>query len=147
LGRRFTGPEREQIGKLISEGLTNREIAERLGRTEAAVRNIRYREGLRAATANQLPELTRQRDKLRGEVEQLTQRRTFLSAENGDIKTRTGQASKALQLNDETLRTRIQSELVQLKQQRPELFIMTGQEQLNRLTVELATTFLKWLTA
>jgi DNA-binding NarL/FixJ family response regulator len=74
LGRRFTGPERELIVKLVSEGLLNREIAGRLGRTEAAVRNIRYREGLKTATANQLPELTRQRDRLRGEVAQLTQR-------------------------------------------------------------------------
>ena len=51
MGRRFTGPEREQIQKLVSEGLTSREIAERLGRTEAAVRNIRYREGLKTETA------------------------------------------------------------------------------------------------
>ena len=147
MGRRFNGAEREHIGKLVSEGLTSREIAEKLGRTEAAVRNIRYREGLKTTTANQLPELTRQRDKLRGEVTQLTQRRIWLLAENSSIRTRRDQASKAFQLDEETLKTRIQSEIVKLKQQRPELFIMTGQEQLNRLTVELTTTFLRWLTA
>jgi len=62
------------------------------------VRNIRYREGLKTTTANQLPELTRQRDKLRGEVTQLTQRRSWLLAENSSIRTRRDQASKAFQL-------------------------------------------------
>jgi DNA-binding NarL/FixJ family response regulator len=41
LGNRFSSAEREQIAKLVSEGLTSKEIAEKLGRTEAAVRNIR----------------------------------------------------------------------------------------------------------
>ena len=52
-GQTIYRSEREQIGKLVSEGLTNKEIGERLGRTEAAVRSIRSREGLKAATANQ----------------------------------------------------------------------------------------------
>lgn len=147
MGRRFTKPEREQIGKLVSEGLTGREIAERLGRTEAAVRNIRYREGLKVATANQLPELTRQRDYLKQEITQLTQRRTNLLDEYNSIRAKAVQASKALQLDEETLRTRIQSELVKLKQNRPELFLMSGQEQLNRFTADLATILVRWLTA
>jgi DNA-binding NarL/FixJ family response regulator len=41
MGIRFTGAEIGQIKSLVSDGLTNREIAERLGRTEAAIRNIR----------------------------------------------------------------------------------------------------------
>ncbi len=68
MGRRLVGSEKEQINSYVSEGLTNREIAERLGRTEAAVRNIRYREHLKTETANQLPELTRQRRRLQSEV-------------------------------------------------------------------------------
>ena len=112
MGRRFTGAEREQIGKLVSKGLTSREIAERLGRTEATVRNIRYREGLKTATANQLPELTRQKNRRRSEISQLAQRRTNLVYENSGIRTRLEQTSKALGLDEETLKTRIQSELL-----------------------------------
>jgi predicted transcriptional regulator len=76
----LTGVEKEQLQKFVSEGLTNRMIAERLGRTEAPVRNIRYREGLKTVIANQLPELTRQRDRLQSEVTQLTQQRTYARA-------------------------------------------------------------------
>ena len=79
------------------------------------------------------------------EVEQLTQRRTYLLAENSNIKTKIAETSKALQLDEEILRTYIQSEIVELKQKRPELFIMTGQEQLNRLTADLATILIRWL--
>jgi predicted transcriptional regulator len=147
LGKRFTGAEREQIKIHVSEGLTNREIAERLGRTEAAVRNMRYRKGLKTETANLLPELTRQRDRLRGEVEQLTQRRTLLLAENRSIRAELDRASKALQLDEDKLKARIQSELVELKQRRPELFIISGEEQLGRLATTLAEGFIRWLTA
>ena len=113
MGKRFTGAEREQIGKLVSEGLTNWVIAECLGRTEAAIRNVRYREGLKTATANQLPELTRQSERLRSEVDQLTQRRSWLLTENSSIRIRMDQASKSLRLDEEKLKTRIQSELVE----------------------------------
>jgi DNA-binding NarL/FixJ family response regulator len=43
LGRRYTHEEVQQIQALIDEGLTNRQIATRLGRSEAGIRNIRHR--------------------------------------------------------------------------------------------------------
>jgi hypothetical protein len=143
LGRRLTSEERGQIKSLVSEGLKNREIAERLDRSEAAVRNIRYRENLKTETANQLPELTRQRRQLQSEVAQLTQRRNILLAENRGIQTRSDQTSKTLQLDEETLKTRIQSTLTELKWRQPQLFFITGQEQLNRLTTELTRARLR----
>ena len=78
MDRRFTRAEKEQIKTLVSEGLTNKEIAERLNRTEAAVRNIRYRSKLKTATQNQLPLLIQQKINLTNMLTQLNFKHTQL---------------------------------------------------------------------
>ena len=45
-GRRTTKQELEQIEILTEEGLTNREIGEKLSRSETAIRNIRFKKNL-----------------------------------------------------------------------------------------------------
>ena len=130
MGRRFTGAEREQIEKLVSEGLTSREIAERLGRTEAAIRNIRYRKKLKTSAKEQLPTLARELDRLSKEIAQLSQRRTYLSSEISGLQTRRDQISKAMQQDELNLNARLQTSLMGIKQQKPELFYITGRARL-----------------
>ena len=43
MGRRYTGKEIDLIRTLTDGGLSSGEIADRLGRPKAGIRNIRYR--------------------------------------------------------------------------------------------------------
>jgi IS30 family transposase len=45
-GRKITEEELKQIGTLTGQRLTYREIADRLDRSEASIKNIRYRKNL-----------------------------------------------------------------------------------------------------
>ena len=47
---------------LIDEGLSNRKTASKLGRPEAGIRDLRYREGLRDRTENETKTFFQQRD-------------------------------------------------------------------------------------
>jgi predicted transcriptional regulator len=139
LGKRTTGAEIEQIKILVSDGLTNREIAEKLGRTESAIRNIKFREGLKASTQNQLPSLIQKKTQLSQEITQLTQRYNLLSAKIAGLQVRKEQLSKAIQQDEVTLGVQIQKSLVEFKQKKPELFYISGEEQL----VKLASTLIE----
>ena len=57
MGQRYTPEEIHEIQALIDEGLTNRDIATRLNRSEAGVRNIRHRTKLRTDTTQNLQTL------------------------------------------------------------------------------------------
>jgi IS30 family transposase len=67
-GRRHTKQELQQIQALVDQGLTSREIAEQLGRSEAAIRNLRHREGMLRQAQDETKSLFQQRDQLRDEV-------------------------------------------------------------------------------
>lgn len=68
MGKRYSKEELEHIESLVSEGLTNREIAIRLERPEAGIRNLRYRQGLKNKAKNETRKLFKQRDTLRVQV-------------------------------------------------------------------------------
>jgi predicted transcriptional regulator len=147
LGKRASGAEIEQIKNLVSEHLTNREIALKVGRTESAIRNIRFREGLKASTQNQLPFLIKDRDQIKREISQLTERRNQLSINVSGLRFRREELSKALQIDKATLQDRLSKALLDLKQKRPDLFIISGEEQIAKLMGLLADTLLKYLFA
>jgi exonuclease VII large subunit len=46
-------------------------------------------------------------------------------------------AQTAIQTEDQTLRNKIQTELIRLKNQKPELFYITDQEQISQITTQL----------
>ena len=54
MGKQYSKEEMEQIRTLANEGVTNREIASTLQRPEAGIRNIRYRQKLKAETPEKL---------------------------------------------------------------------------------------------
>jgi len=68
----------DRIKALIIEDLSNREIASRLGRSEAGIRNIRYRLNLKRKTRDELESLRNMKEKLEGEIAELDQTKTEL---------------------------------------------------------------------
>jgi DNA-binding NarL/FixJ family response regulator len=48
VGKRYSKEEFMQINALVAEGLTNEDVATRLGRSEAAIRGIRFRKKMKA---------------------------------------------------------------------------------------------------
>jgi hypothetical protein len=64
-GRRTSKEELQQIEVLVEEGLTNREIARRLCRSEAGIRNLRYRKSLVKKAEGESKVLFQQRDWLK----------------------------------------------------------------------------------
>ena len=62
-GRRTTKQELEQIEVLTKEGLATKEIAARLNRSEAAIRNLRYKKRLVFRIKDETGVLLAQREK------------------------------------------------------------------------------------
>ena len=138
MGKRYSREELEQIKALAREGLSSKEIATSLGRTEAGIRNIRHRVKIRADTQDSIHSLSSERNSLRLSVMGLRREVSVLQARRNAI-------SKLLQTEVETLKTRLQRTLLNLKDQKPELFQITGEEQILKLTGQLLGSFLRWL--
>ena len=64
MGYRYSKEETDQIKNLIKQDLSNREIASKLGRSEAGIRNIRYRLSLKRKTRDELESLRNMKEKL-----------------------------------------------------------------------------------
>jgi transposase len=77
-GKRSSKQEITQLEALTKEGLTCREIAERLGRSEAAIRNLRYKKHLVARAEDETEALFQQREELTNLVKSLQEQKTAL---------------------------------------------------------------------
>jgi len=138
LGRRYTPEEIKHIQTLIDEGLTNREIATRLGRSEAGIRNIRHRTKLKANTTKFIQLLLQDERELNTRVSRLQRDVTSLTTRRDKIQT-------ALRAEEQVLNQKLQNALIRLKDEKPELFRITVEEQLSKLAGELTGAFIKWL--
>jgi len=138
LGSQYTLEETEEIQNLVNLGYTNQQIADKLGRTTAAIRNIRHRNKIKTQTKQTITNLRDKRTKLNQEIK-------TLQSQIVKMETRHRQLTKAMQTNETTLNNKIETRLRQLKYQKPELFHITGEEQIVKLTGELATHIIKWL--
>jgi transposase len=138
VGKRYTKEEIDQIKALVQEGFTNNEIATRLGRTEAGVRNIQHRMKFKAEIKLSLQTLKNERWKLNKTVSDLRIEISSLQAKKENI-------TEVLNLEEQTLTLKLESTLQRLKDQKPELFYISGEEQIGKMIGELTGTFLKWL--
>ena len=141
-GRRTSKEELQQIEVLVDEGLTNREIAEKLGRSEAGIRNIRFRKGLVTAAEDESKVLFQQRNDLKRLVVNLNEQKTSLDTEVERLKNEKEKLEATINANKSELYRVLAQALVNLKQQRPDLFILTGQDQM----VSLVRLFLGFIT-
>lgn len=115
-------------------------IAAQINRTEHGIRNQRHRMKLetdtRASLQSLLKEkktLNKQASNLRREVETMKSRHIIIS--------------KILDTQEEVLNQRLTTALTRLKDRRPELFTISPQEQIGKLTGVLITAFIKWLVS
>ena len=138
MGRRYALEEIHEIQALIKEGLTNRQIATRLSRSEAGIRNIRHRTKLKTDSTKNLQtllenerELTDQKSRLQREITTLTGRRDELRS--------------VLRMDEQALNQRLQTALTRLRDYKPELFRISSEEQLIKLVGEFTEAFIKWL--
>jgi IS30 family transposase len=128
-GKRYSKDETNQIKTLIGEGLSNREIASKLSRPEAGIRNIRYRQGLKNKAENETKTLFEQRDTLRSQVFELQRKKSELSAPVESLEKRKQKVEDFLKLNEAWIRFTLITALTKLRRERPELFILNEQEQ------------------
>jgi uncharacterized protein YdcH (DUF465 family) len=71
---------------LTKEGLTAKEIAQRLGRSPAAIRNLRYKKHLVTRAEDETKALFQQRDELINMVRSLEGQKTTLACEVAGLK-------------------------------------------------------------
>ena len=122
----------------MNEGLTNREIAAQLNRTEAGIRNQRHRMKLQADTKASLLSLLKEKKNLSTKV-------AFLKSEVRTLQERRDDISKILGTGEEALNKKLTTALTRLKDRKPELFNISGAEQIGKLVGELIVYSLRWL--
>jgi hypothetical protein len=140
VGKRYTKEEISQIQALTIEGLSSREIADRLGRPEAGIRNLRHRMKLKTTTKETI-------SSLRQDIRQLKQEKAGLRRDISSMKRRRTDISKALQADEATLQRRLVITLTKMKHEKPELFNITLEEQIGKLAAEVTANLLRWITS
>ena len=140
MGKRYTKEEISQIQALTIEGLSSREIANKFGRPEAGIRNLRHRMKLKTTTKETI-------NSLRHEIKQLKQEKTGLLRDISSMKSRRTDISKALKTDEATLQQRLVVTLSKMKDEKPELFNITLEEQIGKIAAEVTTTFLRWIVS
>ena len=140
MGKRYTGEEISQIQVLTQEGHTIREIAEMMGRPEAGIRNIRHRLKLMAKTHRSLETLRQDEVTLNKHVIQLRRNIQTLDLRRQEVR-------KVLNTEERALDTKLQTALYKMKDLKPELFNITLEDQIAKMTVELTKTFLKLIVS
>jgi DNA-binding CsgD family transcriptional regulator len=139
--KRYLQEQIKQIENLVAQGLSNTEIAQHLGRAEAGIRNIRHRLKLKTNTQNQFQPLLREKKELEKKVQEQRQTQTQLSWQLDSLQRRTQETQTYLKLDQLTLEQKLQTALTELKTKKPELFYITGTEQI----AKLAVYFIQWL--
>lgn len=138
MGKRYTKQEINQIQALTTEGHTIKEIADMLGRPEAGIRNIRHRMKLKTKKHQSL-------ETLRQDEKTLTRRVSLLRQNIRTLETRRQTVQQALNIEEQALNTKLQQALHTMKDEKPELFRITMEEQLGKIAIELTGSFLKYL--
>ncbi|MGD8505721.1 MAG: hypothetical protein PVF15_03550 [Candidatus Bathyarchaeota archaeon] len=113
-----------------------------LARAEAGIRNLRYRKGLAKRTESETKVLFQQKDELQNSVKVLQDRRHFLAQDVTDLKKVREKLKGTINVDKFLLQGVLAQALTNLKQKRPDLFTLTGQDQI----VSLARLFLVFTT-
>ncbi len=140
MGKRYTKEEISQIQALVSEGFTDGEIASRLDRSENGVRNIRHRMNLKAKTHQSLKTLKQ-------DQESFTKKHTKLRRDIKTLEARRQTVQQALNIEEQALNIKLQRALYKMKDEKPELFQITLEEQIGKMAAEVSVNLLRWLTS
>ncbi len=137
------------MASLKEQGLPYREIARRIGRSQAGVRNQFHRKGMIQRTRSEVRTLYEKEAILKEDVGTLQCRVKQLERQNNDL----SKSISNLEKRREAIQQLIRSDrkaieqillcgLIILKQKRPSLFILSQQEQLGLLTGIILNRFL-----
>jgi septal ring factor EnvC (AmiA/AmiB activator) len=137
MGKRYSKEELESMQSLAKEGLTDGEIARRLSRSENAVRNIRYRKKLVKTTQFEIGILRGHEGELRRSVEALKVEQQELFKSVKSLKEEKEKLETFIKLDKSQLQAILTQALTALKQQRPDLFRLSEQEQIALFLKEL----------
>ena len=84
---------------------------------------------------------------LRQDIRQLKHTKARLTQNVASMERRHREVSKSLQVDEARLKERLTIALTKMKDQKPELFQITLEEQIGKLAAEIAVTFLKWIVS
>jgi IS30 family transposase len=132
-GRRTTKEELAQLETFTKEGLTARDIAQKLDRSPAAIRNLRYKKQLVIRAQDETKALFQKRDELIKVVNNLHREKTALDSETDILKKEKTKLEGIIAWDRLLLEGTLSDALVNLKQQRPDLFTISNQEQIAKL--------------
>ena len=138
MGKRYTEQEKQLIQELANQGSIDESIAQQLGRSTNAIRNIRHRTNIKTKETTSIQQLKQEKQKLQQQTQETSKRLR-------QLETRRDQIKQALQAEEENFKTKLEAELVQLKNIKPELFEITDQEQLAKLTTQLGISLIRWV--
>ncbi|MFC1804057.1 helix-turn-helix domain-containing protein [Thermoproteota archaeon] len=138
MGKRYSEEEKRRIQELTQQGHTDESIAQQLGRSTNAIRNIRHRNNIKTRETRTIQQLNTEKQKL-------TQQTQELEHKLRQLEKRRDQLTQALQIEEKTFYKQIETTLIRLKDQKPELFTITEQEQISKLTAQLAGAVIRWL--
>jgi hypothetical protein len=142
-GKRTTKQELEQIEALTKEGLTTKEIAERLNRSEVAIRNLRFKKRLVPRLRDETAILLKQKSELTNSIEALQNQKASLVYELNSLTNKKQTIEAAIKTDRILLEQTLAKALTALKQQKPEIFYMTGAEQTALIVGLIIKGFLK----
>lgn len=140
MGHRYSREERRQIEHLTADGLTSREIATRLNRSEAGIRNIRYRLNLKTETEGEIRSLLERKKEMVAQIGELGKIKALRSGDIKSLDEKKEHYEKLLHSEEESIRKKIEDKLIMLKLEKPELFYITDAEQI----AKLGALVLKW---
>ena len=123
MGKRYTEEEKHRIQELTQQGNTDDSIAQQLGRSTNAIRNIRHRNNIKTKETQTIQELRQTKQKLQQQTQQIEYKLRLLEK-------RRNQIQQAIKTEETQLVKKLEIELTRLKDRKPELFTITAQEQI-----------------
>ena len=130
MGNRYSKEEMDQIQSLVAEGLTSREIASKLGRHEAGIRNIRYRLNLTRRVEDNITSLNKQQKDLQSKITELEKTIEHITNEIEVLEEKKERYESLLNSDKESIKKMMEDNFIELKIENPELFSITGEEQI-----------------
>ena len=149
-GQHYSNDEVQTVMSLKKQGLPYREIARRMGRSQAGVRNQFFRKGMIQRTTSEVQTLCEKKTTLEEDVDTLQFRLTQLERQHGELSRSVSNLEKRRQaiqqqidLDRNNLEQILLSGLITLRQKRPRLFTLSQQEQLALITGEILNKLLR----
>ena len=149
-GQHYSNDEVQMMVTLKKQGLPYREIARRVGRSQAGVRNQFFRKGMIQRTRSEVQTLYEKKTTLEEDVGTLQFRLTQLEGQHGELsrsisslEKRREKIQRMISLDRNSLERLLLSGLITLRQKRPSLFILNQQEQLAFITKTILNKILQ----